>query len=73
MFMYVLGRYAVSTVLSVPDFLGGQLRGNKECAVTGVTSSDVTSSDRVWRKVPESDARSVILNTPQGNDRADGS
>ena len=34
--------------------LGGQLRGDEECP-----SSSVTSSGRVWRKVPESDARSV--------------
>ena len=54
MFMYVLGRYAASTVLSVPDFLGGQLRGNKECPFSGVTRSGT-----VWWKVPESDARGV--------------
>ena len=36
------------------DRVGGQLRGDKECPF-----SDVTKSDRVWRKVPESDARSV--------------
>ena len=33
---------------------GGQLRGDKECPFSGVTKSG-----RVWRKVPESDARSV--------------
>ena len=47
-------------VLSVPKpFAGrvaGQLRGNKECPFSGVTKSG-----RVWRKVPESDARSVGL------------
>ena len=32
----------------------GQLRGDKECPFSGVTKSG-----RVWRKVPESDARSV--------------
>ena len=36
------------------DRVGGQLRGDKECPFSGVTSSG-----RVWRKVPESDARSV--------------
>ena len=36
------------------DRVGGQLRGDKECPF-----SDVTKSGRVWRKVPESDARSV--------------
>ena len=37
------------------DRVGGQLRGDKECPFSGVTKSG-----RVWRKVPESDARSVI-------------
>ena len=36
------------------DRVGGQLRGDKECPFSGVTSSG-----RVWRKVPESDAGSV--------------
>ena len=36
------------------DGVGGQLRGDKECPF-----SDITKSGRVWRKVPESDARSV--------------
>ena len=36
------------------DRVGGQLRGDKECPFRGVTKSG-----RVWRKVPESDARSV--------------
>ena len=36
------------------DRVGGQLREDKECPFTGVTKSG-----RVWRKVPESDARSV--------------
>ena len=36
------------------DPVGGQLRGDKECPFNGVTKSG-----RVWRKVPESDARSV--------------
>ena len=37
------------------DCVGGQLRGDKEYPFSGVTKSG-----RVWRKVPESDARSVI-------------
>ena len=36
------------------DRVGGQLRGDKECPFSGVTNSG-----RVWRKVPESGARSV--------------
>ena len=36
------------------DRVGAQLRGDKECPFSGVTKSD-----RVWRKVPESGARSV--------------
>ena len=36
--------------------VGGQLRGDKECPFRGVTSSG-----RVWRKVPESDVRGVAL------------
>ena len=36
------------------DRVGGQLRGDKEWPFSGVTKSG-----RVWRKVPESDARSV--------------
>ena len=37
------------------DRVGGQLRGDKECPFRGVTISG-----RVWRKVPKSDARSVV-------------
>ena len=33
---------------------GGQLRGDKACRFSGVTKSG-----RVWRRVPETDARSV--------------
>ena len=62
MFTCVLGRYVASTVLLVPkpfgsaDRVGGQLRGDKGvCPFSGVTRSG-----RVWRKVPESDARSMI-------------
>ena len=36
------------------DRVSAQLRGDKECPCSGVTKSG-----RVWRKVPESDARSV--------------
>ena len=39
-----------------PNRVGEQLRGDKECPF-----SDVTKSGRVWRKVPESGARSVPL------------
>ena len=41
------------------DCVGGQLRGDKECPFSGVTKSG-----RVWRKVLESDARSVSLTVP---------
>ena len=37
--------------------VGGQLRGDKECPFSGVTKSG-----RVWRKVPQSDVRSVGTN-----------
>ena len=40
------------------DRVGGQQRGDKECPFSGVTKSG-----RVWRKVPESDARSVTRPT----------
>ena len=38
------------------DRVGGQLCGDKECPF-----SDVNKSGRVWRKVPESGARSVYM------------
>ena len=38
------------------DRVGGQLGRDKECPFSGVTKSG-----RVWRKVPESDARSLDL------------
>ena len=41
------------------DRVGGQLRGDKECPFSGVTKSG-----RVWRKVPESGALSVISTHP---------
>ena len=37
------------------DRVGGQLCGDKECPFSGVTKSG-----RVWRKVPESGAQSVV-------------
>ena len=37
-----------------PDCVTGQLGGDKECPFSGITKSV-----RVWRRVPESDARSV--------------
>ena len=61
-FTCVLGHYVASTILFVPkpsmgaDRVGGQLRGDKEYPFF----SGVTKSGRVWKKVPESDARSVI-------------
>ena len=42
------------TYLEGADRVAGQMRGDKECPFSGVTKSS-----RVWRKVPESDARSV--------------
>ena len=42
------------SLLEGADSVGGQVRGYKECPFSGVTNSG-----RVWRKVPESDARSV--------------
>ena len=50
------------------DRVGGQLRGDKECPFSGVTKCG-----RVWRKVPESDARSVVplLNASHSLSRAD--
>ena len=41
------------------DRVSGQLRRDKECPFSGVTRSG-----RVWRKVPESDARSVLSSLP---------
>ena len=38
------------------DRVAGQLRENIECPFSGVAKSG-----RVWRKVPESDARSVVV------------
>ena len=61
MFTCVLGCYVASTVLLLPklsegaDRVSGQLRGDEECPFSGVTNSG-----RVWRKVPDSDAWSVV-------------
>ena len=37
------------------DLIGGELCGDKDCPFSGVTNSY-----RVWRRVPESDAQSVM-------------
>ena len=50
------------------DRVGGQLRGDKECPFGGVTKSG-----RVWRRVPESNARSVrTIMTQQSNESSRG-
>ena len=58
-----VGAWVASTVLitstqtfrrALTALVDMQLRGDKECPFRGVTKSG-----RVWRKVPESDARSV--------------
>ena len=59
MFTFVLWRYAASTVILIPEPFGG--RGDKECPFSG----GVTKFGRVWRKVTESDARSVVWNSTQ--------
>ena len=38
------------------DCTGGQLRGDEECPFSGITNPG-----RVWRKVPESNARSIVV------------
>ena len=50
----LLQSYQYPNLSEGADRVGGQLRGDKECPI-----SDVTNSGRVWRKVPESGARSV--------------
>ena len=52
----LLQSYEYPNLSEGADRVAGQLRGDKECPF-----SDVTKSGRVWRKVPESDARSVVL------------
>ena len=49
------------------DRVGGQLRGDKECPFSGVTKSG-----RVWRKVPESGARSEVQRHKQGEEGCGG-
>ena len=46
--------YLYPALLEGADSVGRQLRGDKECPFSGVTSSGI-----LCRKVPESDARSV--------------
>ena len=47
--------YQYTNFLEGTDCLGGQLHCNKEHLFSGITSSG-----RVWREVPESNARSVL-------------
>ena len=47
------------------DRVGGQQRGDKEYSFSGVTKSG-----RVWRRVPENDARSVWRRVPESDDRS---
>ena len=53
----LLQSYQYPNLSEGADRVAVQLRGDKECPFSGVTKSG-----RVWRKVPESDARSVGLN-----------
>ena len=50
----LLQSYQYPNLSEGADRVAGQLRGDKECPFSGVTRSG-----RVWRKVPESDARNV--------------
>ena len=52
---WALGCFHRPNLSKGADNASAQLRGDKECPFSGVTSSG-----RVWRKVPESDARSVL-------------
>ena len=52
----LLQSYLVLEPFEGADHVGGQLRGDTECPFSGVTKSG-----RVWRKVPESGARSMLL------------
>ena len=52
----LLQSYQYPNLSQGADRVAGQLRGDKECPFRGVTKSS-----RVWRKVPESDARSVRM------------
>ena len=61
LFSYAIGsrklsaneQFSVGAQTVVSFAVAGQLRGDSECPFSGVTKSG-----RVWRKVPESDARS---------------
>ena len=63
MFTWVLGRYVASTtiIISTQTFRRALTASVDSCAEMKSTYpfSGVTKSGRVWRKVPESDARSV--------------
>ena len=48
--------YQYPNILEGTNSIGGQLRGDKECPFSGVTKSG-----RVWMKVLESDAQSVVF------------
>ena len=50
----LLQSYSYPNLSEGADRVAGQLREDKQYAFSGVTKSG-----RVWRKVPESDARSV--------------
>ena len=52
---WALGCFQSPDLSEGTDRVGGQLRGDKECPFSGVTKSG-----RVWWKVPESGARSVL-------------
>ena len=52
----LLQSYLYPNLLEGTDRVGGQLRGDKECPFSGIPKSG-----RVWRKVPESSARSVCV------------
>ena len=54
----LLQSYQYPNLSEGADRVGAQLRGDKEYPFSGVTKSG-----RVWRKVPESDARSVPRGT----------
>ena len=56
----LLQSYQYPNLSEGADSVGGQLRGDKECPFSGVTKSG-----RIWRKVPESGARSVTSPLPQ--------
>ena len=51
----LLQSYEYPNLLEGADRVGGQPRGDKEYPFSGVTKSG-----RVWRKMPESDAGSVV-------------